>query len=75
MGNDNTKARRHLEKIYGKGCMFNKAHIAEQIEKMGGIKTYKKFVQETHYTGRIIQMLEKRMTYHHLKHRSERRKN
>ena len=55
--------------------MFRKAHIAEQIELIGGIKTYRKFVQETHYTGRIIQMLEKRMTYHHLKHRSERWKN
>lgn len=31
----NKKARQELERIYGKGCFFNRAHIAERIEKMG----------------------------------------
>ena len=60
-----------LELHYGKGCMFRKARIAERIEKMGGIKTYKKFVEETHYKGRKIRILESHLTLHHLQHRSE----
>lgn len=68
---DNTKGRQQLEKIYGKGCMFKKAHIEEQIEALKTIKTYKRFLRETRYTGKKIRQLENNMTYHHLKHRSE----
>ena len=74
MSEDNSKARRRLEKIYGKGCMFKKAHIEEQIEekkKKRVIKSYKVFLKETRYTGKKIRQLEGNMTYHHLRHRSE----
>lgn len=68
---DNSKARQALEQIYGKGCMFKKAHIEEQIYQLKTIKTYKVFLQETRYTGKKIRQLEKNMTYHHLRHDSE----
>ena len=74
MSEDNSKARRRLEKIYGKGCMFKKAHIEEQIEALQTkriIKSYKVFLKETKYTGKKIRQLEGNMTYHHLRHRSE----
>lgn len=67
----NKVARQKLEAIYGKGCMFKKAHIPEQIENLKTIKTYKRFLQETRYSGRKIRLLEKNMTYHHLRHVSE----
>ena len=38
---DNSKARQQLESIYGKGCMFKKARIEDQIEALKTIKTYK----------------------------------
>ena len=73
---DNTKGRHQLEQIYGKGCMFKKAHIEEQIEALKPkrtIKSYKVFLKETHYTGKKIRQIEQNMTFHHLRHRSERR--
>lgn len=71
---DNTKGRHQLEQIYGKGCMFKKAHIEEQIKALQTrriIKSYKVFLKETKYTGKKIRQLEGNMTYHHLRHRSE----
>ena len=67
----NKVIRERLEKIYGKGCMFQKALIAERIEAMGGIKTYKEYIQEHKYTLKKIKKLESTMTLHHIKHRSE----
>ena len=67
----NKSARLALESIYGKGCMFQKAYIAKRIEQIGGIKTYRKFVEETHYKLKKIRHLERTMTYHHLKHKSD----
>lgn len=67
----NKVIRERLERIYGKGCMFQKALIAERIEAIGGIKTYKKYIQEHKYTLKKIKKLESTMTLHHLKHRSE----
>lgn len=67
----NKNVKHQLQFLYGKGCMFRKAQIAERIEQMGGIKTYKKFVQETHYKRRKIHTLESRLTLHHLQHQSE----
>lgn len=73
---DNTRGRQQLEKIYGKGCMFKKAKVEEQLQNCKRkIKSYKRYVRETHYTLNKIRTLEQHMTYHHLKHRSERRKN
>ena len=51
MGKSNKAAKENLERIYGKGCFFNRACIAERIEKMGGIKTFKVFVKEKRYKG------------------------
>lgn len=67
----NKNARQMLERQYGKGCMFQKAEIAKQIEEMKTIKTYKRFLQETRYTGKKIRQLERNMTYHHLRHRAD----
>ena len=72
MGSHKNKSiREKLEAKYGKGCMFRNAGIPERIEKMGGIKTYKQFVSERKYKLKKIIQLEKQMTLHHLKHRSE----
>ena len=49
---DNSKARQQLESIYGKGCMFKKARVEDQIEALKTIKTYKTFLRETRYTGK-----------------------
>ena len=68
MSNSNRYAKKELEKIYGKGCFFNRAKVAEQIEAMGGIKTFKVFVQEKKFKGKPI---SHKITYHHLKHKSE----
>lgn len=68
---DNKNARKRLEAKYGKGCMFKKAKIEEQIIQLKTIKTYKRFLQETRYTGKKIRLLEKNMTFHHLQHASE----
>jgi hypothetical protein len=48
--------------------MFNKARIAERIEMMGGIRTYKSYVAEKRFKGKKI---SKQLTYHHLKHKSD----
>lgn len=72
---DNTRGRQQLERIYGKGCMFKKAKVEEQLYALRGkkiIKSYKSFLRETRYTLKKIRRLEGNMTYHHLKHRSER---
>ena len=67
----NKKIRKRLEKKYGKGCMFQKAHIEEKIEAKRTIKTYKQFIEEKHFTGKMIYIYENQMNLHHLKHRSE----
>lgn len=68
---NNKRARELLEEMYGKGCMFKRARIAQRIEAMGGIKTYKKFLQEKRYTLKQIKRYESLMSYHHLKHRED----
>lgn len=67
----NKKIRKRLEKKYGKGCMFKKSHIEEKIEAKRTIKTYKQFIEEKHFTGKMIYIYENQMNLHHLKHRSE----
>lgn len=68
---ENKTIRKQLEKNYGKGCMFEKAHCEEQIEKLRTIKTFKKYLQEKRYRTNQIKKLKKQMTLHHLIHRSE----
>ena len=46
MSNKNRSAKKELERLYGKGCFFNRARCAERIEAMGGIKTFRIFIQE-----------------------------
>ena len=67
----NKTIRERLERIYGKGCMFQKAHIAQRIEEIGGIKTYKQYIQQHKYSFKKVKKLEETMTLHHLKHRAD----
>ena len=67
----NKAIRERLERIYGKGCMFQKAHIAQRIEEIGGIKTYKQYIQQHKYSFKKVKKLEETMTLHHLKHRAD----
>lgn len=72
MGTDNKSARHLLERLYGKGCMFERAHIPERLLQLDiKIKGYRLYVSETRYKRRKINKLESTMTYHHLQHRSE----
>lgn len=68
MHNKNKKIKNQLIRLYGNGCFFERAHIAEKIEQMGGIKTYKTFLEEKKYTGKKIIY---QLSLHHLVHRSE----
>lgn len=67
----NKSVREELERLYGKGCMFKKAKVEEKIESIKTIKTYKKFIEEKKYTGKIIKIYERQMNLHHLKHKFE----
>lgn len=67
----NKQIRLALARIYGSGCMFKKSGAEKYIEKLGHIKTYKKFKEEKHYTSKKIKTLESLLTLHHLKHKSE----
>lgn len=67
MSKKNQSLKRKLQSIYGKGCFFERARVAERIEAMGGIRTYKSFVEEKRYKGKPISY---QLTVHHLKHRS-----
>ena len=42
----NKSAKNKLIDIYGEHCMFERARIAERIEQMGGIRTYRSYVDE-----------------------------
>lgn len=64
----NQKIKRKLKSMYGNGCFFDRAHIAERIEAMGGIKTFKVFVEERRFKGKAISY---QLTVHHLRHRNE----
>jgi len=71
----NKEARLALECMYGKGCMFTKANIPQQIERLyPQIKGYRKFVSERTFKGSKLKRLNCTMTYHHLQHRANRRK-
>lgn len=67
----NRKIREALERIYGEGCMFQKARIEKRIEQLGGIKTYKQFKEQHRYTLKKIKAFENIQTLHHLQHKSE----
>lgn len=71
MGNKNRSVRIALARIYGSGCMFKKSGVEDYIEKLGNIKTYKKYKESLHYKPKKIEVLEEMMSLHHLKHKSE----
>ena len=66
----NKRARKELERIYGKGCFFARARLAERLEQIDKELSFKKFVQRKRYSGKKI---SHRITFHHLIHKSERR--
>ena len=68
MSKNNRTVKRLLMNKYGKGCFFEMARIAQRIEEIGGIKTYKKFLEEKRFKG---QKISQQLTVHHLRHRSE----
>lgn len=67
----NKGARKELERIYGKQCMFEKARIAEQIEARGGIRTYREFKEHVKFKKSKRVQMEKTLTFHHLRHKSQ----
>lgn len=69
MSNRNTVIRQELERIYGKGCMFQKAYVSDRLRQLGVSLTYGTYKKK--YTLKQQHTLEKRMTYHHLKHKAE----
>lgn len=70
MSKGNKQAKRKLEHIFGKVDMFVAAGVEEHLEKLQ-IKGYKVFEQEQRYRGATI---SQQLTFHHLRHRSERRR-
>ena len=71
MGKSNKNARMKLEKIFGKSCMFQKAGIEKEIEKLKNITSYKKYLKEVHYTKKRVIQLQNNLTYHHLHHKAD----
>ena len=72
MSNKSNKvARKELERIYGKGCFFARAKLAERLEQEDKELSFRRFVEHKRYTGKKI---SHQITYHHLVHKSERRK-
>lgn len=73
MSNENRNARIALARIYGSGCMFKKSGAEKYIEKLGTIKTYKRYKEERHYTSQKLKSLENLLTFHHMIHKANRR--
>lgn len=75
MSKSNKSARKDLESIYGKKDMFTEARIEEQIDELNKtrkrkIKTYREYTKECRYTNSKRKSLEKMLSFHHLKHKS-----
>lgn len=78
MSSKNRPVRIMLEQIYGKGCMFQKAYVADRLRQLNQeliakgkepVITYGTYKKK--YTLNQQKTLERRMTLHHLKHKSE----
>lgn len=65
----NRVIREELERIYGKGCMFQRAYVSQRLQQLGVSQAYTVFKKK--YTLNQQKTLEKRMTLHHLKHKAE----
>lgn len=64
----NKAKREELERIYGKGSMFQKSHCEDYVSTLPKIKGYRKYLKEKHYTGKDIR---EQLEYHHMQHRAE----
>ena len=76
MSKSNKAARKDLENIYGKKDMFTEARIEEQIDELNKtrkkkIKTYREFKEQCRFTRSKEKSLEKMLSFHHLRHRSD----
>lgn len=68
----NRGAKQELERMFGKGCMFRNFNIEKELSQLHPtITSYRIYLKQTRYTGKQINQLERNMTYHHLRHRSE----
>jgi len=67
----NRQKREELEKIYGKGSMFERSQCEEYIQTLPRIKGYQKFIEEKRYSTKEKRRLTKNMNFHHLLHKSE----
>lgn len=75
MSKSNKSARKDLESIYGKKDMFTEARIEEQIDELNKtrkrkIKTYREYKKQCRYTNSKRKSLEKMLSFHHLRHKS-----
>ena len=75
MSKSNKSARKELESIYGRKDMFTEARIEEQIDELNKtrkrkIKTYREFKEQCRYTNSKRKSLEKMLSFHHLRHKS-----
>ena len=64
----NKAKREELERIYGKGSMFQKSQCEDYVSTLPKIKGYRKYLKEKHYTGKDIR---EQLEYHHMQHRAE----
>lgn len=64
----NKAKREELERIYGKGSMFQKSHCEDYVSTLPKIKGYRKYLKEKHFTGKDIR---EQLEYHHMQHRAE----
>ena len=71
MGNKNKKVRIELARIYGSGCFFLRSGAEDYIEKLGTIRTYKKYKAGLKFKSKKMKVYEDIMTLHHLIHKSE----
>jgi hypothetical protein len=71
MSNKNRKVRLELARIYGNGCFFLRSGAEDYIEKLGTIRTYKKYKAGLKFKSKKMKIYEDILTLHHLVHRSE----
>ena len=71
MSNKNRKVRLELARIYGNGCFFLRSGVEDYIEKLGTIRTYKKYKAGLKFKSKKMKIYEDILTLHHLVHRSE----
>lgn len=71
MSNKNRKIRIELARIYGSGCFFLRSGAEKYIERLGTIRTYRKYKEGLKFKSKKMKVYEDIMTFHHLVHKSE----